>query len=444
MPPETPPPVPSWARSDRPVPRLVVRPLREFLDTEVAGGIVLLAATTLALISANSPWSASYGSLWQTELVVRLGGLSLELDLRHWINDGLMTLFFFVMALEIKRELVEGVLSDRKRAALPVIAAAGGMLAPAAIYAALNANGAEAGGWGVPIATDIAFALGVVALVGPRVPASLRVFLLTLAIADDVGAIIAIALFYADDIDVAALALALTVLGGIILLRSVHVWWVPLYVVAGTIVWLATLVSGVHATIAGVALGLLAPAHPLDRTALKRVGLGIARLEERPSPEEASAARRGVIASLSVAERLAHVLHPWTSFVILPLFALANAGISLSSGDLRSALGSRVTLGVLLGLVVGKAVGITGAAWLAQRTRIAELPDGVNWIHMAGIGTVAGIGFTVSIFVASLAFEREALVQQAKVGILAASLVASLLGALLLLLGRERHRHAQG
>ena len=444
MPPETPPPVPSWARSDRPVPRLVVRPLREFLDTEVAGGIVLLAATTLALISANSPWSASYGSLWQTELVVRLGGLSLELDLRHWINDGLMTLFFFVMALEIKRELVEGALSDRKRAVLPVIAAAGGMLAPAVIYAVLNTNGPEARGWGVPIATDIAFALGVVALVGPRVPASLRVFLLTVAIADDVGAIIVIALFYAADIDVAALALALTVLGGIILLRSVHVWWVPLYVVGGTIVWLATLASGVHATIAGVALGLLAPAHPLDRTALKRVGLGIARLEERPSPEEASAAQRGVIASLSVAERLAHVIHPWTSFAILPLFALANAGISLSSGDLRGALASRVTLGVLLGLVVGKAIGITGAAWLAQRARIAELPDGVNWIHMAGIGTVAGIGFTVSIFVASLAFEREALVQQAKVGILAASLFASLLGALLLLLGRERHRPARG
>ena len=414
------------------MPRLVVRPLKEFLDTEVAGGVVLLVAACIALVWANSPWAGAYGSLWSTELSVRLGGLELSHDLHHWVNDGLMALFFFVVGLEIKRELVEGELSDPRRAALPVIAALGGMVVPAALYAWLNAGGPGAAGWGVPMATDIAFALGVLALLGRRVPVSLKVFLLTLAIADDIGAIVVIALFYAGDIDLRWLAAALACLAAVVGLRAVHVWWVPAYVVVGAAAWLATLNSGVHATIAGVALGLLAPAHALDPQAIRRVGLGIGQLEEGPSPEEAQAAQRGVRASLSVAERLAHILHPWTSYLVVPLFALANAGIALSGQELRAAAGSPVALGVVLGLVVGKTVGITGAAWLAQRLRLGTLPASVGWGHVAGAASLAGIGFTVSIFVASLAFTDEALVQEAKVGIVAASVVASLAGAAIL------------
>jgi NhaA family Na+:H+ antiporter len=422
----------SWVASDRPVPRYLVRPLREFLDTEAAGGIVLLVATTVALAWANSPWNDVYEQLWHTKISVRLGAWTLAEDLRHWINDGLMTIFFFVVGLEIKRELVAGDLVDRRQAALPAIAALGGMIVPALMYAALNAGSQGSPGWGIPMATDIAFALGVLALMGPRVPSQLKVLLLSLAIVDDIGAILVIAVFYANNIDPPALLLALLLLLVVLGLRSMRVWWVPAYLAVGTGVWLATFASGVHATIAGVALGLLAPAHALDPGGIDRMNRRLQRSDAAPSPEDVRTARLGANQSLSVAERLAHLLHPWTSFVIIPLFALANAGISLSGEGLRAALDSRVTLGVVLGLVAGKLVGISGAAWLAQRLGLAALPQGVSWWQLSGVAAVAGIGFTVSIFVASLAFQNPLLLTEAKIGILVASAMASLLGAVLL------------
>jgi Na+:H+ antiporter, NhaA family len=422
----------SWLASDRPVPRRLVRPLREFLDTEAAGGIVLLAGTLVALAWANSPWSSSYEQLWSTELTLRLGNWTLRHDLRHWINDGLMTVFFFVVGLEIKRELVTGDLADRRRAALPVIAAVGGMVVPALIYAALNAGSPGSSGWGVPMATDIAFAVGMLALLGPRAPAQLKVLLLTLAIVDDIGAILVIALFYSSGVDPQASLWAGVLVVAVIGLRSMRVWWIPAYLIVGSGLWLATLASGVHATVAGVALGLLAPAHALDPGAFHRLTRRFHRSENGPSPHDARLARLRVNESLPVTERLEHLLHPWSSFVIVPLFALANAGISLSEDALRDALGSPVTWGVVLGLVAGKLLGILGSGWLAHRTGLATLPAGVSWWQWAGVAAVAGIGFTVSLFVASLAFDDPSLLDQAKVGIVMASIVASLLGALLL------------
>ncbi|MFN2491007.1 MAG: Na+/H+ antiporter NhaA [Actinomycetota bacterium] len=429
---EQPPPRGTWVASDRPVPRLVVRPLREFLDTEVAGGVVLLAAAVIALVWANSPWQDAYENLWSTEFVVRLGAFEIADDLTHWVNDALMVIFFFVVGLEIKRELVDGELTEPRRAALPVVAALGGMVVPALLYYVLNAGGAGARGWGIPMATDIAFALGVLALVGPRVPSSLKVFLLSLAIVDDIGAILVIAVFYSGGIQIGWLGAALGLLALVVLLRVIHVWWVPVYVVVGTAVWLATFESGVHATIAGVVLGLLTPATPLDPSALDSTGLGTFDGGERPSPHEVRVAQTQANASLSVAERFSHLLHPWTSFVIVPLFALANAGISLGADDLGAALRSPVTLGVIVGLVAGKVVGITGFAWSSVRLGVARLPEDIGWAQLGGAAALAGIGFTVSIFIAGLAFEEVTLVEEAKVGILIASVVASLIGSLTL------------
>ncbi|CAN5665761.1 Na+/H+ antiporter NhaA [soil metagenome] len=427
---EQPPPMGgSWITSDRRVPRLLVRPLREFLDTEVASGVVLLAATIAALVWANSPWQDAYESLWTTELALRIGSFSLAEDLRHWVNDALMAIFFFVVGLEIKRELVEGELMEPRRAALPAIAALGGMVVPALAYAVVNTGGEGIQGWGIPMATDIAFALGVLALLGPRVPSTLKVFLLSLAIVDDIGAILVIALFYSGGIDIVWLTAAVAGIIVVVVLKSVNVWWVPVYVVVGAAVWLATFESGVHATIAGVALGLLTPGQPLDPSALEASGLASPE-EQRPSPHELRTAQLQASATLSVAERLAHLLHPFTSFAIIPLFAFANAGISLGADDIGQAMGASVTIGVVLGLVVGKIVGITGFAWLATRVGVAQLPAGVGWLHLASVAAVAGIGFTVSIFIASLAFQSETLVQEAKVGILAASVIASAIGAL--------------
>jgi NhaA family Na+:H+ antiporter len=420
----------SWAASDRPVPRRLVRPLREFLDTEVSGGVVLLAAAVVALVWANSPWRGGYEGLWTLELSLRLGDIRIAEDLRHWVNDALMALFFFVVGLEIKRELVDGELTEPRRAALPVVAALGGMVVPALLYLTVNAGREGAHGWGIPMATDIAFALGVLALLGPRVPSSLKVFLLSLAIVDDIGAIVVIALFYSGGIDFAWLAAAVALIGVVVVLRYIGVWWVPAYVLVGTAVWFATFQSGVHATIAGVALGLLAPArplHPRGDEARSRRGEEAVR-----SVGDVRAAQHEALASLPVAERLAHLLHPWTSFVIVPLFALANAGISLGADDIADALGARVTIGVVLGLVAGKVLGITGAAWVAARAGVARLPEDVSWMQVAGVAAVAGIGFTVSIFIASLAFDSGRLVQEAKAGILAASFVASVVGASLL------------
>jgi NhaA family Na+:H+ antiporter len=427
----------SWLSSDRPVPRLIARPLRTFLDTEAAGGIVLLAATLAALVWVNSPVGESYESLWGVELRLSVGGLEWAEDLRHVVNDGLMTLFFFVVGLEIKRELVVGELNNVRRAALPALAAIGGMVVPAGLYLTLNLDGPTSRGWGIPMATDIAFAVGVLALLSDRIPSGLKVFLVSLAIVDDIGAVLVIALFYTEGIHAGWLVAGVGVLASIVVLRGMRVLWIPVYVVLGSVVWLATFESGVHATIAGVALGLLTPARPTDPGGLQDVVDNVWAMPEEPDAESVRATTLQAREVVSIAERLEHLLHPWTSFVIVPLFALANAGLDLSVDALRNALASTVTLGIVVGLVVGKTVGIAAMSWLAIRLRVGEAPVGVRWRHLIGAAAVAGIGFTVSLFITGLAFTEAQLAAEAKVGVLSGSVVAGLIGAVILLTGRR-------
>lgn len=384
---------------------LSVGSLREFVDVEVGGGLILLAGAVVALVWANLGEPGQYEGVWRTHLRLGAGPVALDLELRHWISDLLMALFFFVVGLEIKRELVDGELRGARRAALPATAALGGMLAPALIYLALNPGGAAARGWGIPMATDIAFAVGVLALFGKRIPLGLKVFLLSLAIVDDIGAIAIIAVFYSGDIGLGPLLLAAACVAAFAVS-----WRVrsplrrPLLLVLAAAAWAALYTSGVHATIAGVALGLCVPAGP----------------GRDPSP----------------AERLGHVIHPWTSFGIVPLFALANAGVVLPAGGLAAALGQPVALGVVAGLVVGKLLGISLASYLAVRTGLAVLPSGVGWGSIVGVAALGGIGFTVSLFITELAFTDRALADAAKVGVLAGSMLAAALGCLLLALRR--------
>jgi NhaA family Na+:H+ antiporter len=428
----------TWSRSGHTLAR-VIQPLQAFLDTEASGGILLLLAAAAALAWANSPWRASYEALWTTTLGFDLGGFGVAEDLRHWVNDGLMALFFFVVGLEIKRELTTGELRSPRSVALPAIAALGGMVVPAAIYLALNAGGEGAAGWGIPMATDIAFAVGVLTLAARHAPSGLKPFLLTLAIVDDIGAIIVLAIFYTDDIDWAALAVAAGIVVVIVGLRRRHVRFLPIYVALGAAVWLATFESGVHATIAGVVLGLLTPSIPFQRPdAVSREAHRVAdETLDHPDPPDADAAQWLLLASLSretvsSLARLEALLHPWTSFVVVPLFALANAGVYLSGGMLREAVTSPISLGVILGLVVGKTVGITCASWIAIRTGVGALPAGVRWSQLAGAAIVAGIGFTVSLLVAGLAFGEGPRLDIAKAGILAASTLAGVGGYLVI------------
>ena len=420
----------TWIDTDRWLARFVARPVLEFMHVEQASGFLLLAATIAALVWANSAWDAGYAAVWATEVLVEVGPLHFAEDLGTFVNDALMALFFFTVGLEIKRELVTGELRDPRAAALPAIAAVGGMVLPALVYVAFNAGGPNTEGWGIPMATDIAFALGVVAVLGPRVPVSLKVFLLTLAIVDDVGAIVVIAVAYTGDLSTGWLALAGGGLVLVALMRRARVWYVPAYAVVGAAIWFATHESGVHATIAGVALGLMTPAEPLQREGVAH-DLA-ARVGSRPTGAELRAAAFMMKESTSVAERLEHLLHPWTSFVVLPVFALANAGVPLGLDTLADAASSSVAWGIALGLVVGKLVGVSLASWIAVRTGLATLPRGVTWPQVIGIAGVAGIGFTVSLFITNLAFEDPEVVQTAKIAVLLASATAAVLGALLL------------
>lgn len=435
-----------WSRSDRRLPRLVVRPFQAYLDTEEAGGVLLLIAAGAALLWANL-WPGSYDGIWHTELVLVLGPWELAEDVQHWINDGLMALFFFVVGLEIKRELVVGELRDPKTAALPIVAALGGMVVPALLYAALNAGGPGSSGWGIPMATDIAFAVGVLALFGRGLPSSLRVFLLSLAIVDDIGAILVIAIFYSEGIAWPALAVAGGLIALIVLAQRANIRLTAVYVVLGIATWLAIYLSGVHATIAGVALGLVTPAFPFQRPGA--VSERARRVADKTADEheDADAHHWLGLASLSrdavsPLARMEHALHPWTSFVIIPLFALANAGVQLGGGAIGDALTSRVTLGILLGLVMGKIIGITLFSWVAVRAGIARLPTEVGWGQVTAVAAVAGIGFTVSLFIASLAFSDASVLASAKVGILGASILAGGIGAMLL--ASTRRRSAEG
>ncbi len=369
-----------------------------FVSVEVLGGVILLAATIAALLWANVSL-LSYEQLWSTHLTIGVGNLTVTEDLQHWVNDGLMTIFFFVVGLEIKRELVRGELRDPRTASLPAIAALGGMVVPAALYLAINSGGAGGRGWAIPMATDIAFAVAVLAIAGSRVPGNLKLFLLTLAIVDDVGAIVVIALFYSSDISGTWLLAAAGALLAIVILQRLGVRRIVVYILPGVVLWVCVFESGIHATIAGVMLGLLTPAHPLgDRELIEEIE--------------------------------AH-LHPWSSFLIVPLFALANAGVYLGGGSVDHALSSPIAWGVILGLVIGKPLGIVMAAALGLRARLGRLPDGVRLAHLVAAGAAAGIGFTVSLFVADLSY-RGALLADAKVAILIASVVSGAAGLLLL------------
>jgi NhaA family Na+:H+ antiporter len=395
----------------------------------------LAAAAVIALVWANSPWAASYQDLWTTELTVELGSHAITEDLRHWINDGLMTLFFFVIGLEIKQELTNGQLTKPRDAAIPAAGALGGMAVPALLFLAFNLGGAGANGWGIPMATDVAFAVGVLALLGNRVPAELKVLLLGLAIVDDVGAIVVIAAFYSDGLDGRWLAAAAVGLVAVVVLRRARVRFLPVYVIVGTGVWFAMFESGVHATIAGVALGLLAPARAfLPDVDADRIADELSADQTVTAAEVRDISFR-VRESVPVTERLQNLLHPWTSYLIVPLFALANAGVAMSADSLRDAASSPVTLGVVVGLVLGKLVGVAGAIALASRLGIGRLPEGVTTRHVVGIAAIAGIGFTVSIFVAGLAFDDPLLADQATIGVLAASLLAAVVGSVILLRG---------
>ncbi len=420
------------AGSPRPGPRSrLPRPtftlaLRRFLATEVGSGLLLLATTVLALVWANSPWADSYERLWATEVGLRFGSAELTMDLRHWVDDGLMALFFLVVGLEVTREITIGELRDPRAVRVPVLAALGGMVLPALIFVAFNAGGPGARGWGIAMATDIAFVLGALALLGPRCPDQLRLFLLTVAIVDDIGAILVIAVFYSEDMSVPALIAAAALVAALVALRWIRIWRSPAYVVVGVALWLAVLESGLHATIAGVLIGLLvstrAPSPPAEARPYARA------LDEDATAERARLASLAASATVSPNERAQHALHPWTSYFVVPIFALANAGVRLDGETIRAAASSPVTIGVIVALVVGKSIGITGTTLLALRLRLGVLPGRIMRGQLVGGATLAGIGFTVALFIADLAFPGAALRAEAVVGILVGSTLAAVLG----------------
>jgi NhaA family Na+:H+ antiporter len=430
---------PSWSVSDRFLPRTVLRPLQDFLSTSTASAFLLLVAAVVALIWANSPWGEAYDSLWGTDVSLGIGSWSIELDLQHWVNDGLMALFFLVVGLEIKREVLQGELRDPRAAALPAIAALGGMVVPAGLYLALNAGGEGAHGWGIPMATDIAFALGVLTLAAKHAPANIKPFVLTLAIVDDIGAILVIALFYSGGVAMMPLLLAVAFVVAIVVLQRMQVRANTVYVALATGLWIATYEAGIHPTIAGVVMGLLTPLEPFQPpAAVSREAIRTAdETDDDPNEPDAGAHLWLRLAALSKEAvsplvRVEHALLPWTSFVIVPIFALANAGVDLSGEIVGDAVTSRITLGVIVGLVVGKTIGIWAASAAAVRLGVARLPRGVDLRHVLGAGAVAGIGFTVALFITELAFEEAVLRDEAKIGILVASVMAGLLGWFLL------------
>jgi Na+/H+ antiporter NhaA len=406
--------------------RNLAQPLQAFLHTETSGGAVLLAAALAALVWINSPWGSSYDSLWSTDLTIRLGDWSLGGDLTYWINDGLMAIFFFVIGLEVRREFDTGELRDRRRAAVPLLAALGGMLLPVAIFVAFNADGEAAGAWGIVMATDTAFALGVLALAGRKAPPRLRAFVLTVVIADDIGVLLVIAFAYTDSLSLPALAAAILLFGVLVGLRRAGIGGPTLYSLLAIAVWTATTKSGVHATIAGVVMGLAVSARPPERQDLERASAVTRIFREQPTPQLARAARRSVLEAVSPNERLQYGLHPWSSFVIVPVFALATAGVRFDTDLLERAVRSPVTLGVLLGLVLGKFLGISLTTVAAAHPRLGRLPLTVELPASFGGAAVAGIGFTLSLLIAEIALEGDAL-EEAKVGILGASLAATLL-----------------
>ena len=408
--------------SDRRVRRIA--PLRDFLHTEAAGGLMLVAAAVIALIWANSPWRDTYDDVWSTRLVMSIGDFTLDLDIRHWVNDALMAVFFLIVGLEIKRELHDGHLSTRRTAMLPAIAALGGMVVPAGIYLAI-AGGTAPRGWAVPMATDIALAIGMLAVAGAALARSLRAFLLGLAIVDDIGAILVIALVYSSGVSFSWLAVAAVAVVATVIARRTGLNSMVAYVALGAVLWLGLHEAGVHATLAGVIMGLLAPTTPridpelVDSEALSETLADVSGVE---AARETAATARDTV---SVVEWLQFVLHPWSSFVIVPVFALANAGISLSTDRFRDALGSPIAWGIIAGLVLGKPIGVLLASRVASRVGVADQPVDADPRHTIGVGAAAGIGFTVALFIAELAFEVPDEREVAKLAILVASILAA-------------------
>ena len=404
-------------------------PLREFLRTETGGAAVLLAAAVAALVWVNVDRS-SYESLWETTVSIEVGGTGVSLEVREWVNSGLMTFFFFVLGLEARREFDLGELRERRRFALPLLAGIGGMAVAVAIYLVFNVGRSSAHGWGIAMSTDTAFALGLLALVGPRFPDRLRAFMLTVVVVDDILALVVIATVYTDAVNVSALLVAGGLFGAVLVAKALRVRVGLIYFALGAGIWVALLESGVEPIVVGLAMGLLAYAYPAARSDLERATERFREFREQPTPELARSVGVGLRSAVSPNERLQSLYHPWTSYLIVPLFALANAGIAIDSAFLERAVTSPITLGILFGYVAGKPAGILGSAWLLTRLSGGRLRAPVGWAAVAGGGTIAGIGFTVALLVATLAFEGSQL-EEAKLGVLSAALAASLLTWLL-------------
>jgi NhaA family Na+:H+ antiporter len=437
----------TWMNSMRALPNRFIRPVLEFTRVEAAGGIVLLIAAVVAIVWANSPWYESYFSLFNSHIEFEGWFFHVDESLKEIINDGLMVIFFFVVGLEIKRELVVGELNSVKKASLPAMAALGGMIVPALIFVAFAVNSADPDalqGWGIPMATDIAFSVGVVALLGSRVSVGAKLFLLALAIVDDIGAIAVIAVFYTDDLNFMWLAVASAGLAAMLIGRRSGVYSLLFYVPIGIFVWYGFLESGVHATIAGVIIGLMTPSRAKysDEQFRQKVVRVLNRWDtNRASPHASERLDQDALelaevakASVSPLDRLEHALHPWSSFVIVPLFALANAGVRFVGGEtsIVDEVFSPVALGIAVGLAVGKPLGVTIATWIGLKLKLGVLPHRTNMKTIMGLGALAGIGFTVSLFITELAFRESLLADEAKLGIFIGSAVAGVIGYLVL------------
>jgi len=431
----------SKQRKKEPI-EVLLNPINEFLHKEASGGILLIICTVIALAWANSPWSQSYNHLWHTYLNVNIGNLlNLNYSLHYWINDGLMAVFFFTVGLEIKRELLVGELSSIQKASLPIAGAIGGMVIPALLYTIFNINGKGANGWGIPMATDIAFVVGIMALLGPRIPLTLKIFVLALAIADDIGAVLVIAIFYTAEISITSLIIAAIVLILLITLNKLGTKSLVPFTLLGIILWLAFLKSGIHATIAGVLLAFTIPASSRYNTNefSERVKKLIKKFDETGDhwknvlnnserQHDVMAIESSCEKVLTPLQRFEHGLHPWVAFFIIPVFALANAGVTLAGLDILQALFSPISLGIIIGLFLGKQFGIFIFSFVAVKLKLASLPEGINWKNLYGAGILAGIGFTMSLFIAGLAFDNPALLDLSKIGVLTGSLLSGILG----------------
>jgi NhaA family Na+:H+ antiporter len=442
--------MPDHDSDHHPIPRLprepidtLVDPLKRFMHIESSSGIVLLISTIVALILANGPATAQFLAFWKTEAGLTLGSFEMKYTVQHWINDFLMAIFFFVIGLEVKRELVIGELREFRKAALPLVAALGGMVAPALVYLFLQGGAPAEHGWGIPMATDIAFVVGCLAILGPRIPNSLRVMLLSLAIADDIGAILVIAIGYTENLNFAALALSAVGIGLFLAMMRVGVQNAVVYAFVGIVVWYGFHESGIHATIAGVLIGLLTPTKSwISEGGLQKIVRNSVHFMEgegwSSSPASYQKLKKMEIAArrtVSPLKRFEIGLHPWVGFVIMPVFALANAGVPFSISD----LGDSVALSVMAGLVLGKPIGIVLFSWIATKAGLTRLPEGVNWLSMLGAGFLAGIGFTMALFISGLALEG-ALLDSAKVGVLVGSIVSATLGITLLVYALPKKR----